>query len=181
MGVIIFHMPNFYFLLFLPFMVYLSVGLSHHFLALCFSYLQPLFHIFATFMRYRVFAHRADHPICAWSDTGKPHKYEHEAHKLLQSGAHETDQLNVAEQIRESLPGTEDILVQYLSGYLVDETSKDEDILQVAHYMLEFVAMDEPDILEHLMAAFSALLQVQLTRRENAQTGPKCISTKYST
>ena len=109
-------------------------------------------------MNYRVFDHRSDDPICAWSDAGKPHEYEHEAHKLSQSGTHETDQLNIAEQIRESLPGTEEILVQYLSGYLVDETSKDEDILQLVRYMLEFVAMDEPDILEHLMAALSALL-----------------------
>ena len=101
-------------------------------------------------MHYRVFAHRSDDPICAWFDAGKPHEYEHEAHKLLQSGAHETDQLNIAEQICESLFGTEEIVVQYLSAYLVDETSKDEDILQVARYMLEFVATDEPDILEHL-------------------------------
>ena len=33
--------------------------------------------------------------------------------------------------------------------------------------------MDEPDVLEHLMAALSAFPQDQLTRRENAQTGPK--------
>jgi hypothetical protein len=130
-------------------------------------------------MNYRVFDHRSDDPICAWSDAGKPHEYEHEAHKLSQSGTHETDQLKIAEQIRESLPGTEEILVQYLSGYLVDETSKDEDILQLVRYMLEFVAMDEPDILEHLMAALSALLQVQMTRRENAQTGPKRVSTGW--
>jgi ATP-binding cassette subfamily F protein 3 len=80
---------------------------------------------------------------------------------------------DIAEQIRESLPGTEEILVQYLSGYLVDEASEDEDILQVARYMLESVAMDKPDVLEHLMAALSALLQDQLARRENAQSGPK--------
>ena len=35
----------------------------------------------------------------------------------------------------------------------------------VARYML---AMHKPDVLEHLMAALSALLQDQLTRRENA-------------
>ena len=33
--------------------------------------------------------------------------------------------------------------------------------------------MDKPDVLEHLMATLSALPQNQLTRRENAQTGPK--------
>ena len=80
---------------------------------------------------------------------------------------------DIAEQIRDFLPGTEEILVQYLSGYLVDEASEDEDILQVARYMLESIAMDKPDVLEKLMAALGALLQDQLTRRENAQSGPK--------
>ena len=54
-----------------------------------------------------------------------------------------------------------------VSGYLVNEASEDEDILQVARYMLEF-AMDKPDVLEHPVAALSAFLQDQLTRRENA-------------
>ena len=80
---------------------------------------------------------------------------------------------DIAERIRESLPGTEEILVQYLSGYLVDEASEDEDILQVARYMLESVAMDKPDVLEHLMSTLSALLQDQLILREKAQSGPK--------
>ena len=80
---------------------------------------------------------------------------------------------DIAEQIREFLPGTEEILVQYLSGYLVDEASEDEDILQVARYMLESIAMDKPDVLEKLMTTLSALLQDQLTQRENTQSGPK--------
>jgi ATP-binding cassette subfamily F protein 3 len=80
---------------------------------------------------------------------------------------------DIAEQIRDSLPGTEEILVQYLSGYLVDEASEDEDILQVARYMLESIAMDKPDVLEKLMGTLSALLQDQLTQREKAQSGPK--------
>ena len=80
---------------------------------------------------------------------------------------------DIAEKIRESLPGTEEILVQYLSGYLVDEASEDEDILQVARYMLESIAMDKPDVLEQLMGTLSALLQDQLTRREKEKSGPK--------
>ncbi|KAI0288880.1 P-loop containing nucleoside triphosphate hydrolase protein [Russula brevipes] len=80
---------------------------------------------------------------------------------------------DIAETIRESLPGTEEILVQYLSGYLVDEASEDEDILQVARYVLESVAMDKPDVLEQLMGSLTALLQDQLARREKAKTGPK--------
>ena len=79
----------------------------------------------------------------------------------------------IAEKIRESLPGTEEILVQYLSGYLVDDASDDEDILQVARYILESLAMDKPDVLEQLMDSLTALLQDQLIRRENARSGPK--------
>ena len=88
-------------------------------------------------------------------------------------GSRAMSSYDIAEQIREFLPGTEEILVQYLSGYLVDEASEDEDILQVARYMLESIAMDKPDILEKLMATLSALLQDQLTQREKAQSGPK--------
>ena len=80
---------------------------------------------------------------------------------------------NITEQNHKTLPGTEETLVQYLSGCLVNEASEDEDILQVTSYMLEFVAVDKPDVLEHPMAALSALLQDQLTRRENTQTCPK--------
>ena len=80
---------------------------------------------------------------------------------------------DIAEKIRESLPGTEEILVQYLSGYLVDDASEDEDILQVARYMLESIAVDKPDVVEQLMSTLTALLQDQLTRREKAQSGPK--------
>ena len=80
---------------------------------------------------------------------------------------------DIAEKIREYFPGTEEILVQYLSGYLVDDASEDEDILQVARYMLESLAMDKPDVLEQLMNTLTTLLQDQLTRREMTQSGPK--------
>jgi ATP-binding cassette, subfamily F, member 3 len=80
---------------------------------------------------------------------------------------------DIAERIRESLPGTEEILVQYLSGYLVDDASEDEDVLHVARYMLESVAADKPDVLEQLMGALRTLLHDQLIRREQARSGPK--------
>ncbi|KAH9067030.1 P-loop containing nucleoside triphosphate hydrolase protein [Lactarius deliciosus] len=80
---------------------------------------------------------------------------------------------DIAEKIRESLPGTEEILVQYLSGYLVDDASDDEDILQVARYILESIAVDKPDVLEQLMASLTTLLQDQLVRRESSRSGPK--------
>ena len=82
---------------------------------------------------------------------------------------------DIAEKIRESLPGTEEILVQYLSGYLVDDASDDEDILQVARYILESLTIDKPDILEQLMASLTTLLQDQLIRRENPRSGPKLL------
>ena len=71
------------------------------------------------------------------------------------------------------LPRTEEILVQFLSGYLVDIANEDEDILQVARYILESIAMDKQDVLEMLMAALSTILQNQLTHREKDQSGPK--------
>ncbi|KAI9451534.1 P-loop containing nucleoside triphosphate hydrolase protein [Russula earlei] len=80
---------------------------------------------------------------------------------------------DIAEKIREFLPGTEEILVQYLSGYLVDDASEDEDILSVARLMLGSVAMEKPDVLEQLMGTLGALLQDQLMRRDEAQSGPK--------
>ncbi|KAH8977869.1 hypothetical protein EDB92DRAFT_1994323 [Lactarius akahatsu] len=80
---------------------------------------------------------------------------------------------DIAEKIRESLPGTEEILVQYLSGYLVDDASDDEDISQVARYILESIAVDKPDVLEQLMASLTTLLQDQLVRRESSRSGPK--------
>ena len=80
---------------------------------------------------------------------------------------------DIAEKIRGSLPGTDEILVQYLSGYLVDDASDDEDILQVARYILESLTMDKPDVLEQLMASLTTLLQDQLIRRENSRSGPK--------
>ena len=52
--------------------------------------------------------------------------------------------------------------VQHISGYLVDEASEDDYILQVARYMLEFVAMnsDKPDVPEHLMAALAHFYRI---------------------
>ena len=38
---------------------------------------------------------------------------------------------DVTEEIRSTLPGTEEIIVQYLSGYLLvlDDAAEDEDVL----------------------------------------------------
>lgn len=46
---------------------------------------------------------------------------------------------DLAEEIRVHLPGTEEIVVQYLSGYLcdLDDAAEDEDILQVTRMILD--------------------------------------------
>ncbi|KAI0297540.1 P-loop containing nucleoside triphosphate hydrolase protein [Multifurca ochricompacta] len=49
---------------------------------------------------------------------------------LSHGSSYVSSSYDIAEKIREFLPGTEEILVQYLSGYLVDDASEDEDILQ---------------------------------------------------
>ncbi|KAI0056767.1 P-loop containing nucleoside triphosphate hydrolase protein [Artomyces pyxidatus] len=81
--------------------------------------------------------------------------------------------IEIAEQIRSDLPETEEIIVQYLSGYLVDEASEDEDILEVARYILESVAMGREDVVEPLMKRLGVLLQDQLALREKNRSGPK--------
>ncbi len=46
---------------------------------------------------------------------------------------------DLAEEIRDNLPGTEEIVVQYLSGYLcdLDDAAEDEDVLQVTRMILD--------------------------------------------
>ncbi|OCH88972.1 hypothetical protein OBBRIDRAFT_757229 [Obba rivulosa] len=45
---------------------------------------------------------------------------------------------DIADEIRTSLPGTEEIVVQYLSGYLLDldDAAEDEDVLQITRKIL---------------------------------------------
>ncbi|KAI0321921.1 P-loop containing nucleoside triphosphate hydrolase protein [Amylostereum chailletii] len=80
---------------------------------------------------------------------------------------------DIAEEIRSSLPGTEELFVQYLSGYLVDDAGEDEDILQVARYMLESVAMGKDDVLDQLLGKLRELLKDLLASRETGRSGPK--------
>ncbi|KAH8101533.1 P-loop containing nucleoside triphosphate hydrolase protein [Cristinia sonorae] len=46
---------------------------------------------------------------------------------------------DIAEEIRDHLPGMEEIVVQYLSGYLMDmdEAAEDEDVLEITRMILE--------------------------------------------
>jgi len=80
---------------------------------------------------------------------------------------------DIGEEIRTYFPGTEEIIVQYLSGYLVDDACEDEDILQVAETMMESVARGKTDALEKLMARLGSLLADQLSAREMSKSKPK--------
>ncbi|KAJ7293925.1 P-loop containing nucleoside triphosphate hydrolase protein [Mycena rebaudengoi] len=80
---------------------------------------------------------------------------------------------DIAEEIRESFPGTEEVIVQYLSGYLVDDAGEEEDVLQVAREMLESLAGDRDDVLEKLMLRLGDLLEDQLNERLKNRAGPK--------
>lgn len=46
---------------------------------------------------------------------------------------------DIAEEIRDHLPGTEEVVVQYISGYLtdMDEAAEDEDVLDVTRMILD--------------------------------------------
>ncbi|KAJ7630395.1 P-loop containing nucleoside triphosphate hydrolase protein [Roridomyces roridus] len=80
---------------------------------------------------------------------------------------------DIAEEIRESFPGTEEVIVQYLAGYLVDDAGEEEDVLRVAHDILKSVAGDRDQVLEKLMLRLGDLLEDQLNERLKRRAGPK--------
>lgn len=80
---------------------------------------------------------------------------------------------DIAEEIRSSFPGTEEIIVQYLAGYLVDDAGEEEDVLKIARDMLESLAGDEEDKLEKLMIRLGDILEDQLNARIKNRSGPK--------
>lgn len=80
---------------------------------------------------------------------------------------------DIAEEIRTSFPGTEEVIVQYLAGYLVDDAGEEEDVLQVAHDILASIAGDREDVLEKLMLKLGDLLEEQLNVRLKSRLGPK--------
>ncbi|KAF5381227.1 hypothetical protein D9757_007882 [Collybiopsis confluens] len=77
------------------------------------------------------------------------------------------------EEIRSHFPGAEEVIVQYLSGYLVDDAGEEEDILAVAREMLESLAGGPNENLENLMNRLGDLLEDQLTARQIQAGGPK--------
>jgi ATP-binding cassette, subfamily F, member 3 len=77
---------------------------------------------------------------------------------------------DIAEEIRNSLPGTEEIVVQYLAGYLLDDAGEDEDILQIARLILESVAGRNTSILETLMEKLTDMLNDLLSARASQKS-----------
>ncbi|KAI0726008.1 P-loop containing nucleoside triphosphate hydrolase protein [Fomitopsis betulina] len=80
---------------------------------------------------------------------------------------------DVAEEIRAGLPGTEEIVVQYVSGYLLalDDAAEDEDVLQVTRNILESAAPSSSrnvkDVqLAKIMSALGRMLAEPLSKRE---------------
>jgi ATP-binding cassette subfamily F protein 3 len=82
---------------------------------------------------------------------------------------------DIAEDIRTSFPGTEEIIVQYLAGYLVDDAGEDEDVLGIARGFLESLAGDRMDAVEGLMLKLGNQLEGQLNARLIARSGPKLL------
>ena len=80
---------------------------------------------------------------------------------------------DIAEEIRASFPGTEEVIVQYLAGYLIDDAGEEEDVLQVARDILASVAGNKIEVLEKLMTKLADLLEDQLQARMNNRKGPK--------
>lgn len=72
---------------------------------------------------------------------------------------------DIAEEIRTRLPGTEEIVVQYLAGYLLDDAGEDEDVLQIARLILQSVAGPKTNDLETLMTKLADMLSDLLTVR----------------
>ncbi|KAJ3560362.1 hypothetical protein NP233_g10887 [Leucocoprinus birnbaumii] len=79
----------------------------------------------------------------------------------------------IAHEIRASFPGTEDVIVDYLAGYLVDDAGEEEDVLQIARDILQSVAGDRDDVLERLMLKLGDLLEEQLNARIKNKSRPK--------
>ncbi|PPQ98907.1 hypothetical protein CVT24_003538 [Panaeolus cyanescens] len=80
---------------------------------------------------------------------------------------------DIAEEIRNTFPGTEEVIVQYLAGYLVDDAGEDEDVLQVAQEILRSVARDRLDALSALMNNLANLLEEQLNARIKNKSRPR--------
>lgn len=72
---------------------------------------------------------------------------------------------DIAEEIRTCYPDAEEVIVQYLSGYLVDDAGEEEDVLQVAQEILESLSGGQDAALQKLMARLTTMLESRLKAR----------------
>ncbi|KAI6137050.1 P-loop containing nucleoside triphosphate hydrolase protein [Pisolithus sp. B1] len=79
----------------------------------------------------------------------------------------------IAKEILSVFPDTEEPIVQYLSGYLVDDAGAEEDVLQVANDILDSLGMGRPKDVQRLMERLRDLLSDQLAARAKTSTRPK--------
>ena len=82
---------------------------------------------------------------------------------------------DIAADIRECFPDAEDVIVQYLSGYLVDDAGEEEDVLQIATKILRSLAGDKLEALEKLMRSLNDRLKEQLSARIKHKMEPKLL------
>lgn len=80
---------------------------------------------------------------------------------------------DIAEEIRGTFPHTEELVVQYLSGYLVDDAGEEEDILKFARDMLLSLSQGRFELVDKLMARLQELLEDQLSARQKKLAAPK--------
>jgi ATP-binding cassette subfamily F protein 3 len=88
---------------------------------------------------------------------------------------------DISEEIRTALPGTEELIVQYVADYLVDDAAADDDdSLAVAHAILSSAAQTQlrdgstgSDAVDKLLAKIEVLLKDVLSARAAASSKPK--------
>lgn len=79
---------------------------------------------------------------------------------------------SVAEEIRNALPGTEDILVEYVAGYVLDDAAEEEDVLDIARQILESPARGREAALDTLLARLSKVIDAKRSASAVSR-GPK--------
>ncbi|KAF8633993.1 hypothetical protein AX15_001168 [Amanita polypyramis BW_CC] len=82
---------------------------------------------------------------------------------------------DIAAEIQNCFPDTEEVVVQYISGYLVDDAGEEEDVLQVARTILSSLAGDKLEALENLMGTLTDKLKEQLNARLTNKSEPKLL------
>lgn len=79
----------------------------------------------------------------------------------------------IEEEIRSSLPGTSEIIIQYLSGYLLDldDAAEDEDVLQVARAILSSARPSKTLDVDGVVSRLGNMLGEELRKKEEGRVG----------